>query len=449
MLTLLAFVFVVGVLITIHEAGHFVVARLLGAPVEVFSIGFGKRLWGFERGGTDYRISLIPLGGYVRIIGLGPDESDVVSGTAEEAELLPRWRRALILLAGPVTNIVAAVGFVALAFTMGVETAAYLEQRPIVGWVAPGSPAAAAGVRAGDVVRAVEGDAVAVWRELEIALLTAGSGELELTIERDGIPSQVSIHLGQDALYGFSDSGIEPRLEAIVQPVEGGPAAAAGLEAGDLVLSIQQLPADQHDKVAVDQYYDLPRLIEPLPGKEIRIEVLRAGEPRVFQLTTRDEGGKGKIGVGPVFPTIDQKLAPLPALRAGFEECRRMTLQTFRVIGRLLTGKTSIRQMSGPVGIAQISGEAARSGVQALIMFMGVISLQLGIFNLLPIPILDGGHLTIIAFEALIRRDLPQRVKERILEVGFYLLILLMVVVTFNDIVGRLPESVRQFFFRG
>jgi regulator of sigma E protease len=119
------------------------------------------------------------------------------------------------------------------------------------------------------------------------------------------------------------------------------------------------------------------------------------------------------------------------------------------VIGQLFTGRTSIRQMSGPVGIAQISGQAARSGVQALIMFMGVISLQLGIFTLLPIPILDGGHLTIMGFEALIRRDLPQRVKERILEVGFYLLILLMVVVTFNDIVGRLPESVRQFFFRG
>ena len=126
-----------------------------------------------------------------------------------------------------------------------------------------------------------------------------------------------------------------------------------------------------------------------------------------------------------------------------------MTHQTFRVIGQLLTGRTSIRQMSGPVGIAHISGEAARSGVQALIMFMGVISLQLGIFNLLPIPILDGGHLTVIGLETLIRRDLPQKVKERILEVGFYLLILLMVVVTFNDIVGRLPESIRQFFFRG
>jgi regulator of sigma E protease len=186
MLTLVAFVFVIGVLITIHEAGHFAVARLLGAPVEVFSIGFGKRLWGFQRGGTDYRISLIPLGGYVRIIGLGPDESDVVAGGAGHTDLLPRWRRALILLAGPLTNIAAAVGFVALAFAIGVETAAYLEEEPRVGWVAPGSAAEAAGIREGDLVRAVAGDAVAAWRDLEIALLTAGSGELALTIERAG-----------------------------------------------------------------------------------------------------------------------------------------------------------------------------------------------------------------------------------------------------------------------
>ncbi len=199
----------------------------------------------------------------------------------------------------------------------------------------------------------------------------------------------------------------------------------------------------------VEQYYDLPRLIEPLAAQTILVGVERDGQPMEFEFKVRKDGDKGKIGVGPLLPTKVRKLAPFAALRAASIECQRMNYQTFRVIGQLLTGRTSIRQMSGPVGIAQISGDAARSGFQALIMFMGVISLQLGIFNLLPIPILDGGHLTIIAFESIIRRDLPMKVKERILEVGFYLLILLMVVVTFNDIVVRLPEGVRNFFFRG
>ncbi len=440
--SILAFAFVIGVLITIHEFGHFAVARLLGAPVEVFSIGFGKRLWGFERGGTDYRLSLIPLGGYVRIIGLGPDESDVVSGDTPVAELLPRWKRALILLAGPITNILAAVMFVALALTMGVETPVYLEGAPVVGWVGPESPAEAADVRPGDLVRAVNGEPVEMWRDLEVALLTAGKGRVELTVERDGNEVSIPIDLDAESLYGFGVSGIEPRLEAVVQPAPGAsPAAEAGIEAGDLIVAVNGQP--------VDQYYDLPRLIVPLPATEITIDVLRDGQALRFTIMTRDEGGQGKIGVGPVVPTAVQKLALLPAFATATEECERMTYQTFRVIGRLFTGKESLRQVSGPVGIAQISGQAARSGVQSLIMLLGIISLQLGIFNLLPIPILDGGHLTIIAFESIARRDLPMKVKERVLEVGFYLLILLMVVVLFNDIVRLLPESVRQFFFRG
>ncbi len=176
LISILAFVFVIGVLITIHEFGHFAVARLLGAPVEVFSIGFGKRLWGFERGGTDYRLSLVPLGGYVRIIGLGPDETDVVSGDAQEVELLARWKRALILLAGPVINVLAAVVFVALALTMGVETPLYLEQPPVVGWVGPDSPAEAAQIQPGDLVRTVGGEPIKLWRDLEVALLTSGKG---------------------------------------------------------------------------------------------------------------------------------------------------------------------------------------------------------------------------------------------------------------------------------
>jgi regulator of sigma E protease len=441
MLTLVAFIFVIGVLITIHEAGHFGMARLLGAPVEVFSVGFGKRLWGFERGGTDYRISLIPLGGYVRIPGLGPDESDIVGDSDVSAELLPRWKRALILLAGPITNIVAAVGFVALAFMMGVETPAYLGEPPVVGWVEPNSAAEISRIRVGDTVHAVAGKPVAIWRGLEVALLTAGKGPLTLSVERNGVTSEMPITLEKDSVYGFGVSGIEPRIEPVIKPVPGGPAEGSGIRAGDRILSVEG-----HE---VGQYYDLPRLIEPLPNTEIMIEVLRDGKPRLFKLVTRDESGKGKIGVGPVIPTTIHKLSPVPAVRSATLDCQRMTLQTFRVIGRLLTGKTSIRQMSGPVGIAQISGDAARSGIQTLIMFMGVISLQLGIFNLLPIPILDGGHLAILAFESVTRRDLPLKVKERILEVGFYLLILLMLIVTFNDIVARLPEPVRQFFSLG
>jgi regulator of sigma E protease len=441
MLTLAAFIFVIGVLITIHEAGHFAMARLLGAPVDVFSIGFGKRLWGFERGGTDYRISLIPLGGYVRIIGLGPDESDVVGDGTSDIELLPRWQRTLILLAGPLTNIVAAVGFVALAFIIGVEVQAYLDEPPVVGWVEPGSGADLAGIRRGDLVGTVQGESLDHWRELETALLTSGGGAVMLTIERDGVRSEIPVTLGVDHLYGFGVSGIKPFLDTVVQTRAGGPAANAGIQTGDRIVAVNGDP--------VEQYYELPILIEPHAGVEITIDVVRGNEQLSFELTTMNEAGKGKIGVVPLFPTVVKTLGLVPAIRVGIVECHRMTIQTFEVIGRLLTRKASIRQVSGPVGIAQISGEAARSGIEALIMLMGIISLQLGIFNLLPIPILDGGHLTVIAVESVIRKDLPLKVKERILEVGFYLLILLMVVVLFNDIVRFLPENVRQFIFRG
>jgi regulator of sigma E protease len=441
MLTPVAFIVVIGVLITIHEAGHFAVARILGAPVEVFSIGFGKRLWGFKRNGTDYRISLIPLGGYVRIVGLGPDESDVVGKGASESELLPRWKRTLILLAGPLTNIVAAVAFVALAFAIGVEVPAYRQAPPVVGWVAPESSADLAGIREGDVVRAVDDHSITTWDELEISLLTAGKGPHVVEVMRGQRISKITITLDRDQMYGFGISGIEPRIEPVIDPLPGQPAAVAGIQAGDRIVSVNGQP--------VEQYYDLPRLIEPLPEQRVEIEVVRDHQSLTFEVETRKSGDKGKIGVGPLLPMTVQQLAPVAAVRAAVAECRKMTYQTFRIIGQLLTGKTSIRQMSGPVGIAQISGEAARSGFQTFVMFMGIISLQLGIFNLLPIPILDGGHLAILTFESIIRRDLPLKVKERILEVGFYLLILLMVVVTFNDVVSRLPENLRKFFFRG
>jgi len=440
LLSIFAFIIVIGVLVVIHEAGHFGMARFLGAPVEVFSVGFGRRLWGFERGGTDYRISLIPLGGYVRIPGLGPDESDVVGETADEVELLPRWKRALILLAGPVTNIIAAVFFIGVAYMMGVETPAFREEPPVIGWIDPGSPAADVDLEVGDLIVAVDGNAVTMWQELETSIITSAENEVVLDVERDGRRHQVAMVPESVTRYGFGYSGLQPPVDPVlVQVPAGSVASAAGLKPGDRILAI--------DNVPVTQFYDLIRLISPRADEEITLTVLRGDETLSIGVTPRGEEGAGKIGVPLIPPSKIEHLGPIEAFSTATRDCRRMTVETFRIIGRLLTRKTSIKQVSGPIGIAQISGEAARSGIDSLIWFMGIISLQLGIFNLLPIPILDGGHLTIIAFESAIRRDLSLRVKERILEVGFYALILLMVVVLFNDIIKVLPPGIYNFFF--
>lgn len=439
---LLAFIFVLGVLVVLHELGHFVVARLLGAPVEVFSVGFGKRIWGITRGGTDYRISLVPFGGYVRIVGLGPDESTVTGSGSEEPVLLPRWKRALILLAGPLTNLVAAIGFLALAFTVGVEVPAYQDQPATVGWVEPESPAAEAGIEPGDRVVAVDSDPIATWRDLETLMLTSGGHQVTLVVERDGGRREIDLTPRQVTRYGFGYSGLLPPLDATVRAVgPNSPAELAGLAPDDRIVAIDGEP--------VRQFYDLIRLISPRPGEELTLTVERDGATVMLPVTPRDEGGEGKIGIPVVFPMQMRQLGPVASVRAGAVESWRMTVETFRVIGRLLTRQASIRQVSGPIDIARISGAAARSGIQSLVWLMGLISLQLGIFNLLPIPILDGGHLVIIGFESAIRRDLSMRVKERILEVGFVLLILLMVVVLFNDIVKILPDSLYQALHGG
>lgn len=443
MTSILAFIFVLGVLVVLHEAGHFLIARLVGAPVEVFSVGFGKRLWGFERGGTDYRISLVPLGGYVRVIGLGPDETDVATGNDEvEPELLVRWKRGLILLGGPVANIIAAVFFVAIAFMIGVEVPVYQSEPPVVGWVEPESPASDSGIQPGDLVLSMDGQQLETWRDLETSTLQAGGREVLVAVQRDGEFMEIPVEPEKRTRYDFGYSGILPPLGSeVVQLIPGQPAERAGIEVGDRIVEIAGQP--------VEQFYDLIRLISPHPGEEIPVVLERDGELKEFRMTPNDIGGEGKIGIAVVFPSRLERFGLIPAVKAGWTECVKMTRQTFRVLRLLVTGKLSLRQVSGPLEIGRISGEAAKEGVHSLILFMGIISLQLGIFNLLPIPVLDGGHLTILAFESAARRDLSMRVKERILEVGFVLLILLMVVVMYNDIVKLLPKSVYDWFSRG
>lgn len=427
LINVLSLIVVLGVLIFLHEGGHFLAARAARARVSVFSLGFGKRLFGFKRGDTDYRVSLIPLGGYVRIHGLGPDESDVVGAEAAPEPLLPRPQRAAILLAGPLANLVSAVFFLALAFMIGTQVPVWRDQKPEIAWIDPDSPAAHAGLRAGDVVVEVDGQPVRTWRDLELSTWTSPGRSLTVRILRDGSDLSVSLTPRPITRYELGYSGIAPPLPAEIPAFTPASAAEqAGLRVGDRIVSV--------DGVPVKHFYDLMKLVSARPGKEITLAVERAGQRLEIKATPRDIDGQGKLGILLPNPTVTQRLGPFAALAEAVRECVHITRETFVVLGRMLTGRASLKQMSGPIDIARFSGEAARTGAVPFIWLLGVISLQLAIFNLLPIPVLDGGHLAITAFETAIRRDLSLRTKERILNVGFWLIVGLMVVVLYNDL---------------
>ena len=431
LLNALALIFVLGVLIVLHEGGHFLAARAVGAPVSVFSLGFGKRLFGVRRKGTDFRVSLIPLGGYVRIEGLGPDESDVVGAERRTAVLLPRWRRAVILAAGPAANVAGAVAFLTASFVVGVPVPAWHDQPAVIAWTDADSPAAKAGLAAGDEVLSVDGHTISRWRELQLAISSAANRALTLRVRRDGAERTIVLTPRGETRWEIGYAGLAPALPAHVPGVlPNSPAEKAGIVAGDVILAVDEQP--------VENFFHLVKLISERPGQEVAITVARGTETLSLPATIGDEAGRGMLGIPAPNPVIVRRLGVGAALAEAVRECRHMTRETFKIIGRMLTGRSSLRQMSGPIDIARFSGEAARTGVVALIWLLGVISLQLAIFNLLPIPVLDGGHLAVIGVETAARRDLPERVKERILNVGFWLIIALIVVVLFNDIVKNL-----------
>lgn len=420
-----AFLFVLGVLVFVHELGHFLLARWNGVRVLTFSLGFGPKLLKFQRGDTEYAISAIPLGGYVKMAGESPD--DPRSGSADEFMSKSKWQRFQILIAGPVMNLLLALVVMTFVIYQGATVPAFEQQAPIVGRVLPDSPARAAGIRPGDLILSVAGSEVSTWEQLQLRVLPRANRDIEIIVRRDGERQTLSVRPEAQTKYEIGDIGIAPDIHPqLTQVMAGSPAAAAGLEAGDVIVAANG--NDTTDTPLIDE-------ISKSPGQPVTLSIRRAGALRDIEVTPRDEGGVGRIGVQ-FSPFETRTIEPtfLQAIGLSFDQNVQWSTMIFEMLGGLLTADTSPRQLMGPIGIAEVAGGAAAVSWVALFGTMAMISLNLGLLNLLPIPILDGGHIAIIAIEGLARRDFSMRVKERMLMAGFAMLMLLMVTVIYNDL---------------
>ncbi|HVS12505.1 MAG TPA: RIP metalloprotease RseP [Thermoanaerobaculia bacterium] len=426
---ILAFLVAAGVVIFVHEAGHYLMAKLFGVRVLTFSLGFGKRLWGFRRGDTDYRISVVPLGGYVSFAG-----NDPAAPTDDPGAFInqPRWQRVLILLAGPAMNVVLAVLLVAVVYMLGTEMPNPRDISTQVGYVAEESPAAAAGVLVGDRIVAIDGQPISDWQQVTMTVLTSPGRTLQVEVERDGEPLALTLVPREIPKYELGEAGIFPAAPTRIRSVvEGSPAARAGLRYGDAPLLVDGRP--------VATVEDFQAAIEPNAGREVALVIERGGERLELSLVPEEREGKGIAGVV-IGPFHFQRFGPVEALRQSVRYNLDTTAQIFSFIGKIFERRISAQSaLGGPIEIAAISGAAARSGATELLLFIGLISLNLFILNMLPVPVLDGGQITIVLVESVLRRDLSVRIKERMIQVGLVLIVLLMGMALYFDLVKNLP----------
>ena len=423
--TLFAFLFVLGVLVFVHELGHFLAARRLGVRVLTFSLGFGPKIAKVRRGDTEYCISVIPLGGYVKMAGENPD--DPRTGRPDEFLSKTKWERFQILIMGPAMNIILAVVVMAIVLAQGAEVPIYQDQPPVVGAVAPGSPAERAGIQRGDRILTVAGDEVDTWDDLFLAVGTRPDREVALTLLRNGARQSISLRTESETRFEIGNIGVLPDINPIVASVIAGrPAEKAGLKAGDVVLAV-----NGERMVTRTQFIEA---ISRNGEREIELTIEREEQQLRIRATPYKEGDRGMLGLYVTEPTRSFTPGPLEAIQLSVKRNIEFGGLIFKTLGGLFVGETSPRQLMGPVAIAQLSGESAQAGWIALFTLMASISLNLGLLNLLPIPVLDGGHILIMALEGVARRDFSMAVKEKMLLAGFVLLMMLMVTVIYNDL---------------
>lgn len=435
MITIASGIIMLGILVFVHELGHFCVAKFCGVKVLKFSLGFGPRLISHQYGETEYMICAIPLGGYVQMLGEGGGEQgeDVDLDPEEEHRSfskIPLSRRMAIVAAGPIMNLVLPFMILPLAYMTGINLPAYLEEPPCVGYVIPESDAEAAGFLIGDCITAISGLGVENWTDTGPALVNSAGEPIVFTLERDGLTTELTVDPENGGLEGLQSIGLLPEQKAVIGGLAPAmPALDAGLEEGDLILSV-----GERDIVS---WYQLKGSIQETDGEPTAVVVERDGEQLTFQLEPKktDGGDNFLIGVAPQQETLFKRFSFGAAVTAGAERSLELIELTLVFIQKLFAGHVSTSNIGGPITVVQIAGQAAQTDVSSIISVLAFLSIQLGILNLLPIPILDGGHLFFYFFELVFRRPISLRAREWAQQIGLILLLLLMVLAFYNDIV--------------
>ncbi|TAK51299.1 MAG: RIP metalloprotease RseP [Bacteroidetes bacterium] len=425
-------VITLGVLVFIHELGHFLAAKLTGMRVDVFSIGFPPRAFGKKIGETDYCISWIPLGGYVKIAGMVDESFDTEFENREvqpwEFRAKPLWARSIVISAGVIMNLLLAVAiFWGIHFSRG----KFIEETTEVGYVIEGSVAEQAGLRAGDNISSIDGTPVTHWGEVQEALYFNNIGnDHRVAVERMGITKEFtvpSIILTDSTRDGIGI--IEAHIVAVIQSVEiGKPADKLGLAPGDIMVSI--------NNALVPTTQEIIKTIRANAGKEITVQWKR-NDSLLTGTTTVSEAGKIGISLGSIYtgPSRRIEYSFFEALSQGFREVIKVVDLIIQSIGNIIYGNATVKEsFGGPIRIAQMATQSAEYGIASFLTFMAMLSVSLAVLNILPIPALDGGHLAIMIYEKITRKELSVKVKLGIQKVGFVLLLAFMAFVIYNDI---------------